>query len=108
MTRKPVDLRPIAKADIRSATQYCRREASASIALRFAAEVRSALDLIAHYPGAGTERYGQDADWPELRCLVLETFPFLIFYIEQSHRVRVVRVLHGRRDIPSLLNEFDS
>ena len=40
---------------------------------------------------------------PGLRFMLLEHFPYAIFYIERTHYIDVIRILHQRREIPTLL-----
>ena len=40
-----------------------------------------------------------------LRACALQTFPYLVFYVEREDDIDVWRVLHGNRDIPAWLLE---
>ena len=40
-----------------------------------------------------------------LRRLQMTTFPVSIFYLDTEPHVEIVRVLHGSRDLPALLDE---
>jgi toxin ParE1/3/4 len=41
---------------------------------------------------------------PGLRSWPIARYPYLVFYREGEQRIEVLRVLHGRRDIASLLD----
>ena len=65
--------------------------------VRWLFEVQRSFQLLAEFPGLGPAR-------PELRP-DLRSFPigsYLIFYRPIPGGVEIVRVLHGRRDLPEL------
>ena len=86
-----VELRPAAAADLEEAAFWyeARRR---GLGLEFIAAVRSALAVIADTPEA----------WPVIhrrtRRVLLERFPYAIYYRLYPGRVLVVACLHGRRD----------
>jgi toxin ParE1/3/4 len=70
-----------------------------------AGAAEDAYAFLSRHPGAGASRYAYELDIPGLRSWPLRRFPYLIFYMEQADHIDVWRVLHGRRDIPALMQE---
>lgn len=64
--------------------------------------------VIAQYPFIGVKRdYGRPA-LARFRMLTVQDFPnYLIFYRVDEDAIRIVRVLHGARDIPNVLDPAD-
>ena len=104
MSPRPLRLRPAAIADLDASADAYAAEAGA-VAVRFAAAIERALDHVARHPGTGSLRYSHMTDLPGLRFWPVARFPYLVFYVEEADHVDVWRVLHARRDIPSLLRE---
>ncbi|WP_366852543.1 type II toxin-antitoxin system RelE/ParE family toxin [Phenylobacterium sp.] len=92
-----------ARQDMRAAARYYRLEAGEDVALGFVAELRAALATIATHPGAGSPHYGITLGIAGLRSRPLGRNSYLVFYVEGDGRIEVWRVIHGRRDIASLL-----
>lgn len=59
---------------------------------------------IEHFPQVGSLRYAQLLDVEGLRFVIVEGFPYLIFYFEQPDYLDVVRMLHQQQDIPAILS----
>lgn len=62
---------------------------------RMHAEIRAAIERLCEFPGAGHRL-------PEItrRPLLFWTVsPYIIVYQRQGRRLRIVRVVHGRRDL---------
>lgn len=70
--------------------------AGSRVAVRYADLVVAAIERLADFPGIGTPRPDLG---PAARCLVLH--PYLLVYDgdQDSEEVRVLRILHGSRDI---------
>ena len=68
---------------------------------RFLAELQHVFDRLVTFPGFGqpfpTRRY------PDLRRVVLPSFPVSVFYRAAANAIIVGRVLHHSRDLPPLL-----
>jgi len=92
-----------ATQDLRDAAARYAAEADAATARRFIDAVEQAFTVIAQQPGIGSPRYAVDLDWPGLRTQTVRRFPYLIFYVEQTDHLDVLRVLHAHRDIPTSL-----
>jgi toxin ParE1/3/4 len=99
---KPVIPRDRANRDVDNAIAYYVKEQAA---LGFVEALEEAYAFISRHPGTGKSRYAYELDIPGLQTWPLRRFPYLIFYIEQDNHIDVWRVLHGRRDIPALMQE---
>jgi toxin ParE1/3/4 len=102
---KPVLLRDLARRDVEAAVDYYVRIAGPDVALSFIDALQSAYRAIGDRPALGSPRYAQELVLPGLRSLAVKGFPYLVFYIERDDHVDIWRVLHGRRDIPSRMQE---
>jgi toxin ParE1/3/4 len=107
MSPKPVVPRARANTDIGDAVAYYLKEHAPEAALAFADALEDAYALLSRRPAVGAPRYAVELDIPGLRSWPLPRFPYVTFYIEQEDHVDVWRVLHGRRDIPALMQEPD-
>ncbi|MDE2365907.1 MAG: type II toxin-antitoxin system RelE/ParE family toxin [Betaproteobacteria bacterium] len=73
-------------------------------AIRFLDALQNTLELICGQPHPGSLRYAHLPMLEGLRVLAVTGFgSYLVFYIERSSHVDVLRVLHGARDIPLAL-----
>jgi toxin ParE1/3/4 len=98
-------IRPQADRDVDEAADYYAREANVDVALRFLAAVEETyLRLCAHPLGAPAV----SAFNPRLTglrfCPVSRFESYLVFYVPSPALVEVVRVLHGARDLPHLVD----
>jgi toxin ParE1/3/4 len=93
------------RANLTRAAAHDVAEVDAATARRFIDAVEQAVRLIARQPGIGSPRYAVELDWPGLRTHPVQRFPYLIFYLEQTGHLDVLRVLHAHRDIPGSLQE---
>lgn len=103
-SRVQIVVRPAARRDLLDHYDYLSFEAGAAMAVRFLAAVESATQMLAARPGIGrlcgfsgriSSRFRQ---WP---VPGFENWP--IFYIPYPNKVDIVRVLHGARDLASIL-----
>lgn len=101
----PVVRRPRADADLVEAVLWLRDHASPTIAVEFVDRVEEALDLLSRHPLAGSGLIGVRLGIPGLRSFPVDRTPYVLFYLADSQRVDLVRVLHGRRDIHGELIE---
>jgi toxin ParE1/3/4 len=98
----PISVRARADADIDAAIHhYAKHEPAA--ATRFVDEVGATFRRIGRNPHIGSPRYAELTDIDGLRSLPVKGFGYHVFYIELQSTVAVIRVLHERRDLPSLL-----
>ena len=100
---KPVRLRPLANADIDAGCDWLVREAGAAVASKLLDTLEKCFDEIARQPGSGLPRWSHVLPVRGLRTWVVGGFQYLIFYLDKTDEVDVLRVLHSARDIPPLL-----
>ena len=104
MTAKPVNERRRAKQDVQDAVHHYLGEQAPGAARRFLQALETTYLPVSAHPSSGSPRYVERFGGPPgLRGWALKGFPYVVFYLEGADRIDVVRVLHGRRDIPSLL-----
>lgn len=78
---------------------------SPSLAERFAGSVGDSVGLLLESPEAGRVRFDSPSLGGELRSWAVTGFPaHLIFYRPGPDDLLVVRLLHGARDLPRLLD----
>ncbi|MEN8165655.1 MAG: type II toxin-antitoxin system RelE/ParE family toxin [Acidobacteriota bacterium] len=107
MTKKPIIPRALAAQDVEQAIEHYLEEQAAHAALGFIDALEGAYDHIARHPASGSPRLGHELDLPNLRSWPLNTFPYIVFYLERPDHIDVWRVLHQKRDIPSSLQSVD-
>lgn len=105
MTSKRVVLRERAQRDVDEAIDFYLAQGGDAVALRFVDALQATLGVISRQPAAGSPRYAQELDLPELRSCTLRRFPYVVFYINRDRDVDVWRLLHGKRDIAAWLEE---
>jgi toxin ParE1/3/4 len=91
-----VALAPRARHDLIRLYDYLEERAGARLAQSYIDRIDALFDMLAEFPGIGAPR-------PELGAKVRSTgiWPYLIVYQEGEGSLRVLRVLHGRRNITS-------
>lgn len=107
MSPKPVVPRALAVRDVEDAIAYYLKEDARQAALAFVDALEDAYAILGRHPAIGASRYAAELDIPELRSWALPRFPYVIFYTERRDHIDVWRVLHGRRDIPTLVEDPD-
>lgn len=105
MSIKPVVPRDRANRDVDDAIAYYLKEYAEPAALGLVDALEDAYALLGRHPAIGVSRYAYELDIPGLRSWPLPRFPYVIFYIEQHDHIDVWRVLHTRRDLPTLMQE---
>lgn len=92
-----------AERDIDDIAEYIARD-SVEVALRFYDATWRTFGQVAATPGLGRPRRIADPDLVGLRSASIEGFrPFLVFYLPTDFGVRILRVLHGARDLEVVL-----
>jgi toxin ParE1/3/4 len=91
---KPLLVQPSAKRELRSATAWYA-ERNASVAERFAKEVRVVFDLIERFPSAGS--WVPMLETPRIRKLPVHGFPYHVVFEELEDRVEILAIAHDRR-----------
>src|SRR4051794_6043967 len=98
--------RPRAEADLIGCYAYLGEKASDATADRFLAAVEKTLGLLARSPGIGAPHDTNNPRLSGLRYFPVSKFkPYILFYRAFDDRIELVRVLHGARDIPTILAE---
>ncbi len=92
---------PAARIDLIDIWTYLADNASVDLADRIVGELHGAMERIAELPGIGhiREDLGDDA----LR--VVTVYKYLIIYRSEPRPVHIIRVVHGARDVPRVLEE---
>ncbi len=80
-------------------------QASEATADRFLAAVEKTLGLLARSPGIGAPHETNNPRLNGLRSTAVSKFKrYIVFYRSFDDRLELVRVLHGARDIRSILD----
>ena len=95
--------RALAQQDIGDAFDHYLSVASAVIATDFVLEFDACMQHIERFPGSGSLRYAELLDVDGLRFVIVNRYPYLVFYFERPDHLDVVRVLHQLQDIPAAL-----
>jgi antitoxin ParD1/3/4/toxin ParE1/3/4 len=93
-------LTPAAQSDLIEIDDYFRRE-STQAAARVLARLHNAMRRLAQQPGMGHLR----EDLADEKLRFWPVYSYLIIYRADIRPIQVVRVLHGSRDVRSLLTE---
>jgi toxin ParE1/3/4 len=98
--------RPQAEADLTDQFVYYLTNAGADVAERFLTAVEEATQRLLDTPGLGVKRSFRHPSLQDLRMHPVRGFErHLIFYREREDGIELVRVLHGARDIPTVIVE---
>jgi toxin ParE1/3/4 len=102
---KPIVRRSFgARRDLIDIVRYLGREAGPGTARRFLAQAENAFGQLAEMPGQGARFAPEIPAMADLRFFPVPRFKkYLVFYRSVEGGIEVLRVLHGARDIPSLL-----
>lgn len=100
---------PSARQDLVDIVYHYIRQGSRPTARRFLAQAESTFQRLASIPGMGTLYEPDEPLYAGLRYFPVARFRLhIVFYRPIAGGIEVLRVLHGARDIPSLLaREFD-
>jgi toxin ParE1/3/4 len=89
-----------AERDLDKIKDYLARKAGPTIARRVMKEIQTPLNLLGSQPGVGHVRQDLTSRpvkfWP--------VYSYLIVYDPDTKPVKIIRVLHGMRDIEEILN----
>ncbi len=103
-SRRRLILRPRADLDIDHQFEYLAVEAGLVTAQRFLKVLRRTCESLKETPELGSERTFAARRLAGLRVWPVKGFRrHLIFYIPSAEAIEIVRVLHGARDLLSLL-----
>ena len=95
---------PSARADILRQVGYFIDIGQDQVAERFLDATRLAIEHISHTPQAGSPRPMKNRRLAGLRVWSIDGFGELkIYYLASDNELTIVRILHGRRDVQSIL-----
>lgn len=95
-----------ADADIDQQFAYIA-ERNFDAALRYYDAVGKTLERLAEVPTLGRTQALNNPRLTGMRRLAVAGYPnYLVFYIPTGQKLRVVRVLHGARDITTILDDL--
>jgi toxin ParE1/3/4 len=81
-------------------------EDSLVAAVRFLENVESTLKDLATFPGAGSPFESDNPELANLRFRRVKGFPnHVVFYVEHTNAIEVVRILYGARDLDTELRK---
>ena len=96
---------PQARLDLVEQYEYLG-DGDPELAERFLDKVEETLSRLATYPQSGAIRPSSTPEVSGLRFFPIDSFPqHLVFYKPIADGIEVLRVLHGARDLPPLLDE---
>lgn len=100
-------VRPAARRDVLLQIAHYMDEFAFSAAERFAAAAERAMEQVRKRPGIGTPRTLANPRLEGLRSWPIPGFEdFRIYYLQpERNLVRIVRILHGKRDLARILTE---
>lgn len=102
---KPAVLTPAARRDLADATDWIAKDnPAAARALRNA--VITAASRSGEHPRIGTVR--PDLAKERIRFVVLRGFPYILVYAADKMPLRILRLLHGTRDLQAVLRDLDA
>jgi len=99
-----------ARDDILRQYRYLLTERESSAAAeRFLTSVQKAIRQIRKSPSIGSPRFFNNAKLAGLRASAVEGFPAIrVYYLLSGDTIRIIRVLHGKRDVGRVLeNDAD-
>jgi toxin ParE1/3/4 len=102
-----VYFRTAAREDVlRQYSYYLVEKGAAPAAERFLEAVQSAIEMLCRMPDMGALKILENPKLAGLRSWPVGGFSAIrIYYLHQGDELRIVRVLHGKRDINPLLEE---
>ena len=106
MKRPRIVLSDAAVADILEQSDWYQEQSGDKLAKRWESAVTSVVMRVVERPGAGALCNFKPAELHDVRRISLAGFPkHLLFYEfkEKKKEILVLRVLHGARDLESLL-----
>lgn len=100
-------VRTSAREDVlRQYSYYLIEKDAPRAAERFLEAVQTAVEALCRTPRAGSPRVLEDPALAGLRSWPVSGFPALrIYYTHGGDELRILRILHGKRDIKASLEE---
>ena len=104
--KRAILVRPAAERDIDEQAEYLAGQGDVEAALRFYRAAEETFELLANRPNIGKVNQFHSRSLGGVRTFLLKGFPkHLVFYLPVKHGIEIIRVLHGARDLESLLQE---
>lgn len=98
-------IKPRAYLDLDELAAWIQQDDPKS-ALRLLEQAESTFDALAEMPGTGIPYRVRNPRLASLRCSPIRGFPnHLVFYLPIVGGIDVIRVLHGSRDLPRILEQ---
>jgi toxin ParE1/3/4 len=96
---------PAARRDALRQYRYLTEEAGPEVATRFLDALEGAVTRISRHPSAGSRVTTGHPELVGVRAVRVEGFPLVrvYYYLQNGSEIRVMRVLHARRDVGPLL-----
>ena len=92
-----------AKVDLIDLAHYLSEREGARVVTRFISATRKAFERLAEAPGIGTPRDYDNPRYAGMRMTPIPEFPkYLIFYRVEGDILKIIRVLHGARDLQAI------
>ncbi|HXB70947.1 MAG TPA: type II toxin-antitoxin system RelE/ParE family toxin [Candidatus Acidoferrales bacterium] len=100
-------IRPRAQDDIlRQFRWYLVEKDASDAAFRFVDAVEASVEQLLRMPNMGAPRELRNPALKGLRVWPVKQFEeFLIYYVVEGDTVRVIRILHGKRDLDRILKK---
>lgn len=97
---------PAARTDILRQVGYFIEIGQDHVADRFLDATRIAVEKLSHTPHAGPPRLMKNPRLNGLRTWSVDGFDDVkIYYIVANEELRIIRILHGRRDVQRILEQ---
>jgi toxin ParE1/3/4 len=98
-----IGIRPQARLDVVELATYIGRD-NVAAANRFLDACETTFEFLSESPQIGTIYRTKNARLAALRVFRVRGFPnHLTFYLERASGIEIVRVVHGARDLETLL-----
>ncbi len=96
--------RHAARVDLIATYRHYVQEAGSAVADRFLAQAEATLTRLVRSPGLGTLYHHDHPALTDVRYFPISHFKkYLVFYRPMTGGIEVLRVLHGARDLDSIL-----
>ena len=104
MNRAELRLSDVAVSDIQEQADWYEQRSGYALTRRWENEVTAALIRIEKNPRSGAKCAFSSDELQGIRRMPITGFPrHLIFYRAEEEEIRILRVIHGARDLESLL-----
>jgi len=98
-------VKPAARRDIFAQFSYLLENAGEAVADRFISSVERSFGSLAKQPHSGAPRHFTNPALAGLRAWPIDGFEDIrAYYLTGNSQITVLRVLHGKRDLPSILH----